>query len=341
MHYSDYSVEDFATDDYFAQWINQPDPAVNRFWESFLTNHPEKKTTVDEARQMVILMNFETSALSGGQTEALLRRIHQTIGEEASKEERFIHTRTVSFFRDWYKVAAVLAGALLVATGLFYFSFKRTIEYVTRFGETRNITLPDGSTVTLNANSRLEVAKHWDEKTVREVKLQGEAFFSVVHTRNHRKFIVLTSDQSNVEVLGTKFNVNNRHGKTKVVLNSGKVKLSLETDEQVKNVIMQPGDMAEISEEKETITKRLVKPEVYSSWRSNTLTFDDTPLSVIAQLLEDNYGLKVEIRDAALAQRKYTGTAPADNVDVLLTKLAKIFDARVIREDRKIVLTTQ
>ncbi|TAG49514.1 MAG: iron dicitrate transport regulator FecR, partial [Runella slithyformis] len=75
-------------------------------------------------------------------------------------------------------------------------------EYKTSFGEIKNITLPDESTVILNANSSLRVSRFGFGKNTREVFLQGEAEFAVKHTIDNQNFLVKTPDQLVVEVLG-------------------------------------------------------------------------------------------------------------------------------------------
>ncbi|QHT71698.1 DUF4974 domain-containing protein [Rhodocytophaga rosea] len=337
--YSEYSVEDFAADRFFEQWVNHPNAATNQFWETWLAQHPQKKPIVEEARELVLLMGFKTTVLEEHRVEDIFKRITHTIQEEpfikpekVNSHRSFIHNRLV-------KMAAVWIGIIMIAGFLLYtFKFNATIIYTTGYRETKTITLPDQSVVTLNANSRLELADKWTDTQNREVRLEGEAFFSVVHTANHQKFIVITSEDASIEVLGTTFNVNNRRGNTRVVLSSGKVKLNLESNNQVKNVIMQPGQLVEISDKEEIITNRIVQPEAYTAWQNNILTFDDTPLWQIAQTLEDNYGLKVDIQDSTLLNRRYTGSTPADKVDILLSKLSKIFDARVTRNENSVML---
>lgn len=85
--------------------------------------------------------------------------------------------------------------------------------YATQYGEQRVVELPDHSVVSLNANSTLRFRNDWSQaNTLREVWLDGEAFFSVQKQEGAAgpaKFIVHTNDLD-VEVLGTRFNVSNR-----------------------------------------------------------------------------------------------------------------------------------
>lgn len=126
----------------------------------------------------------------------------------------------------------VLAGGWLFRDALLYTTVR------TGFGETRSLTLPDGSGVTLNANSALRfprfgfgewtVATDAAHKNPRTVELTGEADFSVRHLPDHQPFVVRTSKGLNVTVLGTQFTVFSRERATRVALRSGRVQLMTE-----------------------------------------------------------------------------------------------------------------
>lgn len=339
-NYSHYSAEDFAADRFFEQWVNHPDADSNQFWETWLAQNPQQKPIIEEARDLVLLMSFKPTVLELQRADDIFNRIIYTINQDQfiipgkpGSKRKFL-----SFSGSWPTIAAACIGLLVICTFIFYTLKFNATTYTTGYRETRTVILPDQSMVILNANSSLAFTGNWEEDENRKVYLQGEAFFSIVHTRNHQKFIVVTSDDSNIEVLGTKFNVKNRRGNTRIVLSSGKVKLNLQTNNQVRNVIMQPGQLIEVSAKKEITANRIVKTEAYTAWQNNILTFDDTPLWQIAQTLEDNYGISVEIGDAALMDRRYTGATPADKVDFLLSKLSKIFDAKVTRNGNKVVI---
>src|SRR5690606_22589795 len=116
----------------------------------------------------------------------------------------------------------------------------------------------------------------WDHQAVREVWLEGEAFFHVQEKSSPGgiKFIVHT-EGVDVEVLGTRFNVRNRRHATEVVLNSGKVKLNFGGKEEV---LMEPGDLVEYSAKTQSYAHKQVNSETYTSWRNHVLTFDESTL---------------------------------------------------------------
>jgi len=234
----------------------------------------------------------------------------------------------------YYKVAAVVA--LLVISVAVYFSLQTwnaEVTYTTAFGETQEITLPDQSTIILNANSTLRYHKEWTAQQSREVWLEGEAYFTVTHTENNQKFLVHTNNLE-VEVLGTQFNVNNRRGKTEVVLNSGKVKLNLEKDKK-EEVFMEPGDLVAYSAENQDYERKQINAEVYTSWKNNLLIFDNKPLAEIAGTLEDNHGITIRFATPEIEHKRFTATIPADNVEVLFTMLSSSFD---IEKDKNTII---
>jgi ferric-dicitrate binding protein FerR (iron transport regulator) len=191
--------------------------------------------------------------------------------------------------------------------------------------------LPDESIVTLNGNSSIWYESTWKEDKDREVHLIGEAFFSVRHKPSHTRFLVHTS-QLQVEVLGTKFNVSDRKDKTQVVLLEGKVELTHLKRNNKEKLLMKPGELVVVSPGERVMAQKIVKPEVYASWKDNELTFDETPLGEIASLLEENYGYQVTFSDAALAQKKFNGVFPADDLSLLFEAISTSFGIKIIQD---------
>jgi ferric-dicitrate binding protein FerR (iron transport regulator) len=242
----------------------------------------------------------------------------------------------------WYRIAAVWAGLLLLSLAWFVYTGHQdeTTVIQTAYGEIKTVTLPDGSEVTLNANSTLRHAVAWRDHTNRQVWLDGEAFFSVVHTNDERKFQVHTQ-HLNVEVLGTEFNVNNRRGDTQVVLHSGKVRLAINDEEATSEVVMTPGELVAYSGTYRSITKKLVNPQRYSAWRDQELMLDNTSLTEIAQALEDYYGFEVVIPEDTLKNIKLTATTTLSlkETEVILTAISEIYGIEVKQEGDRIVFS--
>ena len=274
--------------------------------------------------------NLPVSAKTSARLSASLR---QRLSQSDSSQISSSRPRPM-----WYRAAAVVSILVAAAALWFWIGPVALTERTTRYGEISKVTLPDGSTVTLNANSSLRYAEPWDPQQPREVWLDGEAYFSVIHTENDQRFHVHLTDDFRVEVLGTEFNVKDRHHKAQVVLHSGRVRLTIDGADQPQNVSMQPGELVEYSEVDQVLTQQPVDPTSYAAWRQGQMVFERTPLREIAGALEDHYGVRVVIADEALARTQLTGAFPVRNLDMILELLPTIADVKVIRNDREIIL---
>jgi ferric-dicitrate binding protein FerR (iron transport regulator) len=234
-------------------------------------------------------------------------------------------------------IAAAASVALLISL-VFYFTRDYFLydHYSTAYGMTKNIMLEDGSEVTLNANSTLKVSRNIASSEIREVWIDGEAFFAIAKRPDHVRFQVHT-DNLNVEVLGTKFNVNNRRGHTEVVLTEGSVKLTSYVANENRILFMKPGDYVSLSETDTSFKQKVVVPDNYADWQSNQLVFVDTPLRVVAERIEDYYGVTIEIPDQRIAERELTGTLPNNDLGIVLRSLTTSHNLKIKRDEERII----
>lgn len=312
------------------EWLATPEG------EKYLSSQMDQDMALLE-RKPEIIRNHPVQSL------LLYHKITEAItSQQASIPEKpsihLLPQRKTAYLSRWYQMAAVVTGLLLVAFASWLIWGKENkITYQTAYGETKQVTLPDGSTVFLNGNTSLSYAENWDGQQARRVWLDGEAFFSVVHTASDQQFFVHTSEDFNVEVLGTTFNVLKRKDKTKVTLNTGKIRLNLKEAISAEPILMKPGELVEFNDASSKIIKKAVNPEIYSSWKSSKMAFEDTSLADIIVLLEQTYGLTVEISDPSLLDLKFNGTVPSDNVDILLEGLSQLFDLNIKRQENHVI----
>ncbi|WP_081675043.1 FecR family protein [Daejeonella oryzae] len=239
--------------------------------------------------------------------------------------------------------AAAILLFLSIGGAVFMNNYFKEVSYTTQYGQTQTLFLPDSSEVTLNGNSTLSYRKSGFGSGDRSVTLKGEAYFSVRHTKSDQKFFVKTANRSSVEVLGTEFNVFTRGEGTKVILNSGKIRFT--PDEQKDNkdesFIMKPGDLIEYKSNTNMLIKKVVDPQVHSSWRTSRLIFDKTSLREIAQIINDTYGLHVKTQDPQLLNMKVSGSAPTQNIDMLIKGLSEIFDLELIKKGDTLIISSK
>lgn len=231
----------------------------------------------------------------------------------------------------WFWAASVLLA--LTIGGYLSRDSIRYETYRTVYGETRSFQLVDGTTVALNANSTLRVPRWGFGQQGREVKLDGEAEFKVSHLANHQRFVVRTSTDFAVEVLGTEFVFYARDQRRKVILNQGKVKVTYQAGKQL---VMRPGDWVALSESGQLQRKKTKQPTQFSSWKQHQFTFDQTSLAEICQLIHENFGLTVRVTDSTLAQRRISGVYKAEKPDELVDVLADLLHVRLVKSNELI-----
>ena len=236
-------------------------------------------------------------------------------------------------------IAAATVALLLVGYVAYQFHQKPELMHQsTAFGETRTVMLPDGSTVILNGNSEITYPSKWNEGGSRNVSLDGEAYFQVIHTKDHRRFTVKTSDDFSIQVLGTRFVLSKRKSGTRVVLNEGRVQCNLGKDEK-DTLVLRPGELVEFSKKSSQYTRKKVQPSLYSAWKDHLLVFDNTPLKDVTTILEETYGLVVKADHQKLLERKISGSVPTGNIRILLEGIAETCNVKVRQEDNNIYIS--
>lgn len=165
------------------------------------------------------------------------------------------------------------------------------------YGSRSTITLADGTTVWLNAGSRLIYPSKFVDKT-REVYLIGEAFFEVQENKN-QPFVVKTNDVL-VKVLGTKFNVTAypEDFAVQTILAEGSVEIkNAGAGRGEKELTLEPGYLAYFNKKtKQTITQK-VNVDEYTSWISGLLSFTNTDFNRITKKLERYYNIQFKYDD--------------------------------------------
>lgn len=169
-------------------------------------------------------------------------------------------------------------------------------------GQTYIFTLPDGTKVWLNADSKLTFA-HQFVKNKRSVFLQGEAYFEVVKDKTH-PFMVITEDQE-VEVLGTHFNVNSYEdeGAEKTTLVEGSVRVR-QTGTAKNEVVLIPGQQA--TNDHKNLMTSYVKAEEVLDWKNDGFAFNGGDFAAAMRKIARWYNVEI-IYDPVAAQKMEIG----------------------------------
>jgi len=334
--YIHYNYEDLLNDDAFLHFIIDQKASDLDAWENFKKEQPYRSKVAQAAFETLSAYRQQKVFTNETSQSMVFDRITATINTTQPKIKSF---NFLSFFR----VAAVFAVVAL--TAVLYFSFwnKKSIE--TDFGHIQTLTLPDGSEVTLNGNSKISYAKDF-KKGTREVWLNGEALFNVKHinidTNNIKpaeKFMVHCGDM-NIEVLGTTFNVKSRHDQTSVGLLSGKIKIDYnDVSETKKAFIMAPGDFVKYARESKLVHQKIVNPQHLTAWTTRHLVFQDASLEEMIAVLQDDLGYEVMLPDDELNHLKLEGEINVSSVKELLQILSNTLHLTIKTENKKITIT--
>ncbi|WP_316752881.1 FecR family protein [Pedobacter gandavensis] len=332
--YETYTLAELINDQDFLLWVLHPDEKSDLHWQSIENTYPKLQRSISEARAIVQSMRFEKDVLAKKEQDELWNTIQ-------SKTTLLKTPVRKLWYR--YAVAAVLAGALL-GIGILY-QVNQPIAINTPYGQLKTITLPDGSLVTLNANSTIKYDKDWSKNEIREVWIEGEAFLKVKHLHTSGKiaererFVVHTGDV-NVEVLGTSFNVNDRRGRTEVALLEGKISLGL-NGATAKPLILAPGDIAEFEHGK--LIKKPINVAEYASWKDGRLYFKDVPLAKIFNDIEDIYGYKVVVDNPEILKKTISGSLSTQNEQVLFKALGMTLNLNITpnQDTKELMITTK
>lgn len=235
--------------------------------------------------------------------------------------------KTASMSSAWWpRVAAVLvAGALLAAIGYFAIgNMGPDYELATSENEVREISLPDGSVVTLNTGSTLSYSKDFDQE-IREVHLQGQGFFDVAG--NPQKPFVVITENAEVSVLGTSFDVNAYESadETSVVVATGKVRVQSGTE----NVELLPGDIGMVNNASRSLKKEKADIAARMSWRLKSFTFQGESLGSVVEKLSEAYHMDVRLSGESLKNCQLSATFSNKSLSDILQIISSTLTLKV------------
>jgi transmembrane sensor len=322
-----YSIKRFLDDPQFQDWVLRCDQTQEAFWQDWISKNPEAAPHIREARRILIEINKPAYRLDESDVMGMWKNIKQDI-----QPRRFSIVKNSYIGRlglGWMAACFALVAGL--AAYFFIVEYSPESVYRTGYGETLNIDLPDGSTVMLNSNSTLRFNPKWDSNSVREVWIEGEAFFDVRHLATHQPFKVYPVSGVEVEVLGTQFNVYQRNHQTKVLLSEGNVTMSFDDTPQKAKILMNPGDLVEYDQQK--IQKKRVNPASYVSWTKKVLLLDSMTLDEMVRMAEENFGLEVRVGPQVNLRQSASGSMPLTDGASFMRLTARIFNVEIEYRD--------
>lgn len=269
--------------------------------------------------------------------------------------------------RKWYWVAAsIIAGlaAVFGFPGIIETKDKKEAmavqvnEVSTRPGSKSKVQLPDGSTVWLNADSKLEYDKNFNGE-MREVHLTGEAFFDVV--KNPQKPFIVHTGSANIKVLGTAFNVKSYPDDktTETSLIKGSVEVTLKKRPGEKWMLKPNEKLVVLNEyiQQEKELRPKIKSEtrpylairqltyqkgdtvaVEAAWTTNKLSFEDESFSEVAQKMERWYDVKFIFKNKIHEELMLHATFTTETIYQAMEALQYTFKFKYEIKDKEVTI---
>lgn len=322
-----------------------------------ITRYLQKQTTTEENE---ILADWITDSADNEQTfeeiKVTWQHTAQTKQEESTialarlkarinhQQDNATKIKKIVPFK-WNAVAASVAVIGFFLAGLFYLlrpndSVSPTYNVLkTKAGEIKNVTLNDGTKVSVGPKSILRYPSAFNQ-TERNVSLDGEAYFEV--SKNpHKPFRVNTADLS-VKVLGTHFNVNASKNQilTTVSLLEGKVEVNLNLDKD-DAYVLKPGQEISFNRANQRIFQRNVDSLNVLGWMTRTLNLSNDKLSDAAVKIENMYGVKLIFADQPTADTRIYAQFNGDSIEDVLTIICASGNLEYKKQGNKIYLNAK
>ena len=253
---------------------------------------------------------------------------------------------------NFMKVAATVVIAFVLGFFINYITSEQKqsppwYEVQASLGSTSKVQLADGSTVWLNAGSKLKLAPDFNQKS-RDVYLEGEAFFEVKQ-KQKQYFKVHTSDIF-IKVLGTQFNVESypEESTIETTLEEGSIQIYSINNSKQQLLTLKPNQKATFIKEKGQLLTSNIKNEVddilnkeekieyrkaniivasevstaqYTSWKEGQLIFKNETLGEIIKILERRYNVVITSHDTELNKKRITANFKNESVEQVMYAL--------------------
>jgi transmembrane sensor len=279
---------------------------------------------------------IDVTKVEESDVDRIKNNIDNTIGSKKSARHLFMRISQIA--------AAILLPLFILSTLYLYQKDNRqkaeTMVVSTAQGEHANISLPDGTKVMMNSDSRLSYTPTTFNLETRSISFDGEAYFQVHKDKSHP--FIIHAKGLDIKVLGTKFNLlaRSKDATAELTLEEGSVSLTaVQTGEEV---ILSPNDKAIFDRKAGDITViQKSSIEDATAWKRKELVFRNCSFYNVLRTIEKTYNVKITTKCKYYLPDLFTGTIPSSDLNEAIKILEKSYDLKGHISDHKITLTTQ
>ncbi|MES2387341.1 MAG: FecR domain-containing protein [Bacteroidota bacterium] len=334
-YFENFTAADLAQNELFISLVRNESPERLAYWNEVFYEYPHLIEEAGIAREILLIGAVPAEGV-------MVADILNTVALRTGVNPKT--AKVVKFSFTWQYAAAAAVVLAMFGSWLAYNTFSVSdsalLQVSVRTANERSvINLPDGSVVSLNKNSELKYYKNWAEGVKREVWINGEAYFAVTPKRfnNEPVKFVVHAEHLDAAVKGTRFNVRTSDNKSEIVLEEGKVEVSL-PEENKPLYALAPGDKVEFDNKLHTVKKRPVETRFYTCWKDNSLKLDNARIGDLTEMIERNNGTKIIFTDTSLYNRRISGPIDLTNMDDLTRVICRITNTRSEKRDKDLYI---
>lgn len=351
-------IDELLGNPYFREWVLRPDSRNVRYWEAFKAVNPDKHEAIQIARDTLLLIQ-ESIELDFPDEDAI-HRMYSHIQKNKSPK-RSIFRQTV--FR-WTAAACVGILAMIswytfstsVSDEIQEVTYQKLVEascnlreYVNYTQTPSQVILSDGSEVRLEPGSKISYSPQFGSNNVREVYLDGTAFFNVV--KNPEAPFIVYANELITKVLGTSFWILKSEDRSELLVEvlTGKVAVSTHNNIEVKTtellgddgqILVTPNQQLLFSRKNVTMQKSLVTRPViiHKPVIAGELEFDDVAAVKVFEAIEKAYGVDLEYDSTRVGACLVTASLTGESLYETVGAICDAINARYHITGTKIII---
>ena len=289
--------------------------------ENWVIENPENKKTFNNYKQAWILTKQQKQVVN-------VNDEWNKISSQLFTVEKSIKPKNNIFF----KIAAAAIILIVSSYSVFYISSNND-NILIADNSVIESTLKDGSLITLNHNSKLEITDDFNENK-RKVKLTGNAFFDI--SRDENKPFIIECNNIEIEVLGTSFYIKSDGKNNEVIVESGTVSVKQMNNES-NNIVLIANEKCVCDDNK---LIKVVNGDVnFMSWKTKILSFKNKKLVNVIEKINETYHTNIKINSPEINNCRITAKFDNKSVDAVLNILQATLDLEVNKKDTEIIIS--
>jgi len=224
-----------------------------------------------------------------------------------------------------------IAAVLFISLGVSYYFINKTQTVIIQTeadSKTANVTLPDGTLLTVNASTTVKYNKNSFLKDRKLELINGEIFINV--NPGKAQFRVAMGDVEAKDI-GTKFNILRDNKQVSVTVEQGVV--ALKQISSNKEVTLVPGKAGIYMQDGKQLQVIANKNVNYKSWIDKTFIFTETPLAEVAAQLEKAYRTRVEVKGERLKRRNFSGRLNYPGIEAALAVISESLQCKMTKSN--------